>query len=176
MPRKSLDRARLFLKNSREQHSAISPIIATLLLILIAIAAGVIVYLYVVGFIGSTSQNNGGTISIISIENACISASTKCTGNNAYQIVILNQGSNAIAGGASVNAELYFTDSTNGASGSVTCNIASSVSPQATYTCMGASWAGIISPAPAQGDNVQVKIVNPDGGTSISSPTPKAIP
>ncbi len=36
----------------------ISPIIATLLLILIAIAAGVIVYAYVVGFVGSTTSGS----------------------------------------------------------------------------------------------------------------------
>jgi len=138
---------------------------------LIAIAAGVIVYAYVVGFIGNSTQNNGNTISVIQIENACISASTKCSGSNAYQIVILNQGSNAIAGGASVNAEVYFKDSTNGVTGSATCNIASSVSPQTTYTCSGVSWAGILSPSPALNDKVQVTVVNPDGGSFVTTST-----
>lgn len=40
-----------------QKKKGISPIIATLLLILIAIAAGVIVYAYVVGFIGSQSPS-----------------------------------------------------------------------------------------------------------------------
>lgn len=44
-------------KNLGKERKAISPIIATLLLILIAIAAGVIVYAYVVGFLTSNSPS-----------------------------------------------------------------------------------------------------------------------
>ena len=44
-------------KNLIKEKKGISPIIATLLLILIAIAAGVIVYAYVVGFLGSSSPS-----------------------------------------------------------------------------------------------------------------------
>lgn len=47
---------------------AISPIIATLLLILIAIAAGVVVYAYVVGFIGNSTTNAGGATNTLSID------------------------------------------------------------------------------------------------------------
>ena len=50
------------------RKSAISPIIATLLLILIAIAAGVIVYSYVVGFVGNSTTNSGATTDTLSID------------------------------------------------------------------------------------------------------------
>jgi flagellin-like protein len=51
---------------SFRKEKAISPIIATLLLILIAIAAGVVVYAYVIGFVGSTTggSNSRGVLSI----------------------------------------------------------------------------------------------------------------
>ena len=53
------------LKNNKK---GISPIIATLLLILIAIAAGVVVYAYVIGFVGNSTANNGSQVDQISID------------------------------------------------------------------------------------------------------------
>jgi flagellin-like protein len=50
------------------QKRAISPIIATLLLILIAIAAGVVVYAYVLGFVGNSTGNSGATTDTLSID------------------------------------------------------------------------------------------------------------
>jgi flagellin-like protein len=49
-------------------RKGISPIIATLLLILIAIAAGVVVYAYVLGFVGNSTGNSGGNIAQLSID------------------------------------------------------------------------------------------------------------
>jgi len=57
-------------------NKGISPIIATLLLILIAIAAGVIVYAYVVGFIGSSTSNTGGSSAAISIDQLSLTSKT----------------------------------------------------------------------------------------------------
>ena len=54
--------------NLMKERKGISPIIATLLLILIAIAAGVIVYAYVIGFIGNSTSNSGGTTNTLSID------------------------------------------------------------------------------------------------------------
>jgi len=48
--------------------SAISPIIATLILILIAISAGVVVYAYVAGFLGNTTSNTQSAQNTISIQ------------------------------------------------------------------------------------------------------------
>ncbi|MDG6994274.1 MAG: hypothetical protein JRN52_00005, partial [Nitrososphaerota archaeon] len=58
------------------KRRAISPIIATLLLILIAIAAGVVVYAYVIGFIGNSTSNSGSTIDTLSIDQAVVSSKT----------------------------------------------------------------------------------------------------
>lgn len=52
----------------KKNRRAISPIIATLLLILIAIAAGVVVYAYVIGFVGNSTANSGGTADTLSID------------------------------------------------------------------------------------------------------------
>lgn len=56
------------------KRKAISPIIATLLLILIAIAAGVVVYAYVIGFVGNSTQNTGGTQDNISIDQLYVAS------------------------------------------------------------------------------------------------------
>jgi archaeal type IV pilus assembly protein PilA len=71
------------------RKKGIAPIIATLLLILIAIAAAVIVYAYVVGFIGSSTGNNGGTQNVISIDQAVFSSKTSAFPVTVY---VRNQG------------------------------------------------------------------------------------
>jgi flagellin-like protein len=58
---------------------AISPIIATLLLILIAIAAGVVVYAYVIGFVGSSTSSNGSGAMQLTADQISIKASTGVT-------------------------------------------------------------------------------------------------
>ncbi len=164
-----MDRIRLYNKFRRERKTAISPIIATLLLILIAIAAGVVVYAYVLGFVGNSTGPSGNSTSIISIDNFCASASLgKCTNGNAYYIVIRNVGASSIAAGT---AQLYFTDQTSGTSGTISCSIVTSVSPSSTYICStgaSATWpAG--TTAPAVGDSMSVKVVNPDSGQASLS-------
>jgi flagellin-like protein len=64
---------------SRHKAKAISPIIATLLLILIAIAAGVVVYAYVIGFVGSTTGGSQGQNTQLSSDLVAIKASTGVT-------------------------------------------------------------------------------------------------
>lgn len=54
--------------NNFAKKKGISPIIATLLLILIAIAAGVVVYAYVIGFVNNSTGNSGANIDQISID------------------------------------------------------------------------------------------------------------
>ena len=63
-------------KISSKEKKAISPIIATLLLILIAIAAGVVVYAYVIGFVGNSTTNTGSSQNQISIDNLAIASAT----------------------------------------------------------------------------------------------------
>ena len=158
----------LFARLDRERKSGISPIIATLLLILIAIAAGVIVYAYVFNFVGNSTTNQGNAQSVISIDLFCASATHSCSANTqSFALVIRNVGSTTIAAGT---ANIYFTDITSGASGSAACAISAPVSPGSTYSCTsgGTSWpAG--TTAPSAGDTLNVKIVNPDGGQATSS-------
>jgi archaeal type IV pilus assembly protein PilA len=165
-----MDTVKLFNRLRREQKkkTAISPIIATLLLILIAIAAGVVVYAYVIGFIGGSTGNSGGTTSVLQIENFCASISTHCTGSNAYSIVIQNTGSTAFPTG---NFQIYFTDitATGQPSGVVASCSTSTISPGTSTTCSGGSWTGVLSPAPSQGDTITIKVVTPDGGQSTYS-------
>jgi archaeal type IV pilus assembly protein PilA len=160
---------RKILSGTAKERRAISPIIATLLLILIAIAAGVVVYAYVIGFVGNSTGNTGNNVSIISIDSFCASSSLgKCTSGNAFYIVVRNVGSTSVPSGT---AQIYFTDITSGVTGSTTCTISSSVNPGSTYTCANAgsaSWpAG--TTAPSNGDTIDLKIVNPDSGAATSS-------
>ena len=155
------------LEKIQKEKKAISPIIATLLLILIAIAAGVIVYAYVIGFIGGSTSNSGGSTSVIQVSDFCGSATTKCNVVDAYYITVLNTGSVSVSTGT---VQLYFTDITSGTSGSATCTINSAVAPGSTYTCSATSWT---SPStgitPSAGDSLSLKVVNPDGGAATSS-------
>ena len=163
------DKVNRKILSGNNERRAISPIIATLLLILIASAAGVVVYAYVIGFVGNSTGNTGNNTSVISIDSFCASATLgKCTSGNAFYLVIRNVGSVSVSTG---NAQVYFTDITSGAAGTVTCNIAAAVNPGSTYTCTNSgssSWpAG--TTAPANGDTLQVKIVNPDSGAATLS-------
>jgi flagellin-like protein len=165
-----MDRIELFNRLKRERRSAISPIIATLLLILIAIAAGVVVYAYVLGFVGNSTSNSGNNTSVISIPNFCISASTNCNAV-AYYVSVQNTGSVSIPSGG--NIQLYFSDITSGSSSVVTCTLASALSPTSTVSipiassCSGGPTGSL--PSVLAGQTVSVKVVAPDGGTATSS-------
>ncbi len=67
-----------------KQKKAISPIIATLLLILIAIAAGVVVYAYVIGFVGNSTSNTGGATNTLSIDQVALSSKVTSFPATAY--------------------------------------------------------------------------------------------
>lgn len=154
------------VRSSTKRGRAISPIIATLLLILIAIAAGVILYAYVQGFIGNSTQNVGTTESIISIDSSCVSktTSTGCNGNG-YYVVVRNLGSNTISSGSVV--QVYFTDVSATVSGVTTFTLTGSLAPGGSATLTGSlpTFTGTVSP----GDTITVKVVMPDGGTAIST-------
>ncbi len=163
----TMNRNALFnrIKRERSNRNAISPIIATLLLILIAIAAGVVVYAYVLGFVGNSTSNTGNSQSVISVDNFCISvAGSKCGATTTYvSLTIRNVGTTTIASGTN-NVNVYLTDVTSGTSATYTCS-STSTSPGSTMSCNdGSSVASII-----QGDTVSLKVVMPDGGTASSS-------
>ena len=152
------------------KRRAISPIIATLLLILIAIAAGVVVYAYVIGFIGNSTSNTGNNTSVISIDNACVAVTAADCGSKYLSVTVRNVGSTSIpAPSDTVSAAVYLSDVTSGSApaATVTCLAsATSVSPGATYTCTATAWTTAPSNA---GDLITIKVVNPDGGAATTS-------
>jgi FlaG/FlaF family flagellin (archaellin) len=144
---------------------AISPIIATLLLILIAIAAGVVVYAYVSGFIGNSTLNTGSTQTVPQIENSCISVGgTNCGASSRYvALTILNVGTVSFPSSGTIS--VYLTDVTSSTPFTFTCT-SSSTSPGSALSCYYTTGAisGISS-----GDTVSIKVVMPDGGTGTTT-------
>jgi archaeal type IV pilus assembly protein PilA len=144
------------------RKSAVSPIVATLLLILIAIAAGVTLYAYISGFIGNASLSSGTTQSTIAVDSACVSktTSTGCNGVG-YFIVIRNEGANTIASGGIVS--IYFMDVSATVTITATFTLTSSISPGYSADLSGSpTFTGF-----THGDTISVKVVLPDGGAAL---------
>ncbi len=81
------------LQKLQQKRKGISPIIATLLLILIAIAAGVVVYAYVMGFSQNAINQNGNgqvaeslDIAVLTHNLTAITAYVQNTGTNSINI------------------------------------------------------------------------------------------
>ena len=75
-----------------QEKKGISPIIATLLLILIAIAAGVIVYAYVVGFIGSESPS----VPTVGTDQLSVNAVSYTKAATTITVYVQNVGTNSL--------------------------------------------------------------------------------
>jgi archaeal type IV pilus assembly protein PilA len=179
-----MNRIGLFNRLRRERRSAISPIIATLLLILIAIAAGVVVYAYVLGFIGNSTGNSGNNVSVIQVSSFCMSASQNCNGGSMY-VTLTNVGSVSISISTSSAVQLYFTDITKGTSTAISCpsitpttvnvngvTTPTTIAPAQSYTCSIAASGFLLGASylnGAAGDSVSLKVVNPDSGQASGS-------
>ncbi|MFP3209121.1 MAG: archaellin/type IV pilin N-terminal domain-containing protein [Nitrososphaeria archaeon] len=74
----------------RSRRKAISPIIATLILIVITVVAGVMLYGFVTGFMAKTSSSTGA-VAQIAIDSAGVSS----TGDNAT-IIVTNTGTTPV--------------------------------------------------------------------------------
>jgi hypothetical protein len=138
-----------------------------LILIIITIASAVIVYSYVMGYVGNSEAGPTGVSSIFTIEDFCVSAASFQCNSNAYSIVIDNSGSSVIPSGT---VELYFSDLTQGTSAAATCQLAASINPGSTFTCPSGSGVGLpaaLNAAP--GDVVSIQAVTPDGSRGTSS-------
>jgi flagellin-like protein len=137
----------------------VSPIVATLLLILIAIAAAAVLYVWVNTLSSSTTQYNPGNVaSAISIDAADLNTTTL----TAY---VRNVGSNVISG--VLNVYIYNQTGTliaTGQSGSVTIQPGQVQSISATLS---------ITPGNAitQGTTYTVKVVAPGGASAVASVT-----
>jgi len=142
----------------RGRRSGIAEIIGTLLLILIAVAAAVVVYAYVIGFIGDSTAVGNFPTSIISIDYACISTTSRCSGSMGFFIVVRNIGTSSIYG----VAQVYFTDTTTGSTGAFPCPITGTLNPGGTFLCSGSPISGFLA-----GNSVSIKVVDPDGGATL---------
>jgi hypothetical protein len=145
---------------------SISPIIAILLLTLITLAAGVAVYVYVIGFVGN-SQSHTPSMGSIAVENFCANVQgSQCNGNG-YSITMLNAGSSSIASGI---IDIYFTDVLSGRSAEITCQLSSPWAAGTTVSCpsgSGTQLPTVLNASP--GDTILLKVVGPDGSSTVGS-------
>jgi archaeal type IV pilus assembly protein PilA len=162
------------------QRKAISPIIATLLLILIAIAAGVVVYAYVIGFVGSNTSQAGSKTTLgfdqlnvaggAALANNQVNAYVKDLGSSAEVYSISTGGLvssyETPSGGTTQQLQLALLITvtsawTKGASpGTLGLSIASANSFSLAYTCSSCNDVGTLSV------NFMGQIVSITGGTA----------
>jgi flagellin-like protein len=145
---------RKILSGKAKERRAISPIIATLLLILIAIAAGVVVYAYVIGFVGSTTGTQGTGTSQLSIDIASGASSS-----SSVTAFVRN-----IGGSSAVITAFYVLDSTGNpvAGGSfIGTTATSSASACATITAVAGMACSL-----AAGSSVKISVAS---GITMSS-------
>jgi len=69
----------MILKKLVKSRKAISPVIATLLLILIAVASGLVLYSYVMGYLGSMTKGGSSMQGILSLDSATATAPSSIT-------------------------------------------------------------------------------------------------
>jgi hypothetical protein len=156
----------------QRKKKGIVEIISILLLILVAVAAVTIVYAYIIGFIGNIAGTTVQPFSIISIDSACISSEGKCAsstfqGNSVYVIVVRNIGSSSISISSGGEPQLYLTDESSGISYTASCNALTGIVSQGQlFTCYCPNNCTFY---PSKGDVVSVKVVDPDGGTALTT-------
>jgi len=92
----------------RKDKKAISDIVAVVMLILIAIAAAVLIYLWLSGLVGSVHSSNPALTERISIEAVTINTTKGSSTNWAVTAYVLNSGSSNVI----INA-LYVIDANN---------------------------------------------------------------
>jgi len=132
----------------QKKRSAVSPVIATLLLIAIAVAAAIIVYAFVTGLIGGLSSSAGSNLVTVTANLAVPSGNT----NGLLVLSIQNSANNPVTGIQVVYTA--FTDS----------NVAG-------VTCMGQTPTGLNCL------NTALSVTQPCGSTNALGPAPfKTIP
>jgi len=66
----------MFLKKLSRSRKAISPVIATLLLILVAVASGLVLYSYVMGYLGSMTKGGSSMQGLLSLDSSTADTSS----------------------------------------------------------------------------------------------------
>lgn len=156
-----------------KQSRAVSPIIATLLLIAIAVAAGIVVYVYVNGLTGSLTAGGGGAqvSDVLELNSYSFPAPG---GTTATQLTINLQNT----GGGSVSiANVYFdgvwVNGTAAPAGGITYTMSSSTvgvgkTTTITFTSSSTGWLTTASPPfPSSGTTHIIKVITTDGGQGI---------
>lgn len=146
----------------RSGRPAVSPIIATLLLIAIAVAAGIVVYVYVNGLAGGLTQAGGQQVS-------------EQVSMDAYSFSTLGSPSFVVrnVGGSTVTISSVFYDGNLCQASGVTCTAAPSFSTGtcttggSTSTCAPGEYVsvGLSVTASSSGSSHMVKVITSDGGT-----------
>ena len=146
-------------------RTAVSPIIATLLLIAIAVAAGIIVYVYVNSLAGGLTSGGGQQVS----EQLSLDAYNYGTIASGVTIAVRNSGSSSVT-----ISSVFFDGSLAASFGSQS---PASCAAGATATATGATCTFSLTTSPAtvetatSGTTHVVKIVSATGGTSVFSVT-----
>jgi flagellin-like protein len=168
-----MNRTRLFKQPSGERHNerkAISPIIATLLLILIAIAAGVVVYAYVLGFVGNSTGGQPSGTSDLSIDTASgvsssgsVTAYVRNVGGTSATIssfYILDSTGTIVSGGSFIGTAStpYATCPSSGAGVSAASQIPCTLAPQSTLLIKVTSGVAMSS-----SNSYTIKVTTTDG-------------
>jgi flagellin-like protein len=147
-------------EKARRKSKAISPIIATLILIVITVIAGVMLYGFVTGFMAKTTSSTGA-IATISIDSAGVSS------KGSANVVVTNIGNSPVT----ITQVNLLDPSTNAL-------IASSKSPSTsstitipggktvTITASGFTLASSVKSFPSQGTTVLVQVVTSTGAYS----------
>jgi len=132
-----------------EMKRAFSPVIAALILMLLAVAAGVVVYTYTMGWIGGATKSEGGQYGELSLDSAYANASEE----KVYAYV-------RNIGGKSVTPdEAYVNDKVTSSISSSPATITEGSSATVTITCA----TGVL----VAETTYEVKIVC-TGGTSLT--------
>ncbi len=143
---------------------AIAPIIATLLLIAIAVAAGIIVYVFTTSIAGNLTQGGGQQVS----EQVSMDAYTYPSAGTAPVIVLRNVGSGAVT-----LSQIYFDGNLCQASGA-TCTAAPALTTGGGCTattlpsaCSSGQYTQTTLTTTAQtaGTSHLIRVVTSDGGT-----------
>jgi len=147
-------------KRSRSK-AGVSPVIATILLILIAIAAGVIIYTYTIGFLGTAGPGTGQGEMVIDIASYTVTN----PGDDAGLVYVRNVGGVPI-----IIASVYVT---HVASGVVDADIApgctaalDTIGPGESTDCTFATDPGPPADSVDAADDVLIKVVAEDGTTA----------
>jgi len=149
----------------RSRRKAISPIIATLILIVITVVAGVMLYGFVSGFMAKTTSSTGA-IAQIAIDSASVSSGGLSSGGQGATISLTNTGTTPVtltevnllnpSTGALIATSTSLSQTT--VNGGQTVTITASKFSLAS----GQSW-------PAQGTTVLVQVVTSTGSYAETS-------